>query len=91
MLTGKILPRRREVLLDDNWHVFGRHARVPNVVRVDKDQGPLVVAAGTGVAQHDSWRQPLPLDLRAEHLEELAAALGAAAALPRCSANEDLP
>jgi hypothetical protein len=49
-----------------------------------------MVAAGAGFAQHGSRRQLVPLNLRAERLEELVAALGAAAALARRGANEDL-
>ena len=57
--------------LDDHRHVFERHAGVPDVVRVDEDYRPLVVTPGAGVAQHDERREPTPLDLGAELLEEL--------------------
>ena len=83
-------PSWRQVPLDDDRHVFGRHAGVPDVVRVDEDHRPFVVAARAGVAQHRGRRQPAPLDLSAEGLEELAAALRAAASLARRGANEDL-
>jgi hypothetical protein len=57
---------------------------------VDEDDRSFVVAARAGVAQHRGRPQAAPLDLGAESLEELAAALGAAAALPGCRAHEDL-
>jgi hypothetical protein len=78
------------VSLHDGWHVLRRNAVVPDVVRVDEYDRPLVVAAGAGVAQHRGRREPAPLDLGAEDLEELDAAPGAAAPLPRRSAHEDL-
>jgi hypothetical protein len=83
-------PGGRQVPLDDVGHVLRPDAGVPDIVRVDEDYRPLVVAARAGVAQHRGRRQAAPLDLRAEGLEELAAALGAAAALPRCRAHEEL-
>jgi hypothetical protein len=49
-----------------------------------------VVAEREVFAQNCGWPQAAPLDLGAESLEELAAALGATAALPRCRAHEDL-
>src|SRR3712207_7497781 len=45
--------------------------RSPDVVRVDKDDRTLVVAAGAGVAHYGQGREPAPLDLGPEHLEEL--------------------
>jgi hypothetical protein len=78
------------VLLDDTRHVFGRNAGVPDVVGVDEDDRPLVVAARAGVAQHRVRRISAPLDLETERLKELAAALRAATVLAGGGAHEDL-
>ena len=76
--------------LDYLRHVLGSNAGVPDVVGVDEDDRPLVVAAGADVAQHGGWWEPAPLDLGPERLEELAAAFRAAASLPRRGAHENL-
>ncbi len=80
----------RQVPLDDIGHVLGRYARVPDVIGIDEDHGALVVAAGARVAQHDVRREPAPLDLGPERLDELCPALFAAASLAGGSADEDL-
>ena len=41
-----------EVFLDDPRYVFGGYAGVPDVVREDEDDRPLLVAAGAGVTEH---------------------------------------
>jgi|SRR5215218_8848501 hypothetical protein len=83
-------PGGGQMPLDDIGHVLRRDAGVPDIVGEDEDYRSLVVAARTGVAQHCGRRQAAPLDLSAEGLEELAATLGTAAALPRRRAHEDL-
>ena len=83
-------PRRRQVLLDDARYVLGCNARVPHVVGVDEDDGTLMVAAGAGVAQHGGRREPAPLELRPERLEELSATFATTALFSRGGAHEDL-
>ncbi len=90
MLRGQVLPHRRQVPLDDLRYVLRANVRVPDVVRVDKDDRTLVVAAAAGIAQHGGGREPAPLDLRPEHLEEFGSALRAAAPLSWRGAHEDL-
>jgi hypothetical protein len=79
------------VTLDYHGYVLECHAGVPDVVWVDEDYGPLVVTPGAGVTQHHKWREPTPLDLCAELLEEFVPALCAAAALAWRGAHKDLP
>ena len=81
---------RRQVPLDDARHVLGGDAGVPDIVGVDEDHRPFVVAAGTGVAQHDVRREPAPLDFSPERLDERCPALWAAASLTGRGAHEDL-
>ena len=83
-------PRGGQVPPDYHRHVFERHPSVPDVVRVDEDDRPLMVTSGADIAQHDGRGEPAPLNLRPEHLEELGAALRAAASLPRRGAHVDL-
>ena len=80
-----------EVPFDDLGYVLWGDVGVPNVVREDEDDRAFVVAARAGVAQHRGRRDIQPLDLLSEALQEFAAALRAAAALPRRGAHEDLP
>ena len=88
MPTSQALPS--QVPLDDVRYVLGSDARVPDVVWVDEDDRPFMVAAGAGVAQHGGRREPAPLDLPLERRKEFSAALGTAAALPRCGAHKNL-
>ena len=90
MLRGQVLRHRRQVPLDDLRHLLGSNARVPDVVRVDKDYRTFMVAAGAGIAQYGGGREPAPLDLSPEHLEEFGSALRAAAPLSWRGAHEDL-
>ena len=90
MLRGHVLPHRRQVPLDDLRYVLRANVRVPDVVRVNKDDRTLVVAAGASIAQHGGGQEPAPLDLLPEHLEEFGPALRAAAPLPWRGAHEDL-
>lgn len=76
--------------LYDLGYLLLRHVGVPDVVRVDKDDGTLPVAAGTGVAEHGRRRYTAPVHLLPESFEQLAAAPGAAAPLARGGAHEDL-
>ncbi len=76
--------------LDDTRYILRSNARVPDVVRVDKNDRTLMVAAGAGIAHYDVGREPAPLDLRPEHLEEFGSALRAAAPLSGRGAHEDL-
>src|SRR5215210_1910654 len=71
-------------------HVLGCYTGVPDVVGVDEDDRPFLVAAGAGVAEHGGWRYAEHLNLVSEHLEEFAATLRAAATLARRGAHEDL-
>ena len=83
-------PRGGQVPPDYHRHVFERHPSVPDVVRVDEDDRPLVVTSRASVAQHYQRREPTPLDLCPELLEEFAPAFRAAASLARCGAHEYL-
>jgi hypothetical protein len=76
--------------LDDARYVLRSDARVPDVVRVDKDDRPLMVATGAGVEHYGGGREPEPLDLSPELLQEFDSALRAAAPLSGRGANEDL-
>ena len=76
--------------LDDRRHVVGRDAGIPDIVGVDEDDRPLVVAARAGVTQHRGRRKPATLDLEAKRLQQLATPLRAAAALAGGGAHEDL-
>jgi hypothetical protein len=49
-----------------------------------------VVAAGAGVVQHGLRCEPATLDIRAERIEELSAAIAPAAFFFRRSTHEDL-
>lgn len=85
-----LYPHRHQVTFHYFGHVLRLYAGVPDVVGVDEDDGALVVAACTDVAQHRRGREPAPLDLRPERVEELVAAFGAAAPLSRGGAHEDM-
>jgi acetylornithine deacetylase/succinyl-diaminopimelate desuccinylase-like protein len=71
-------------------HILGLDSRVPDVVRIDKHDRALFVAAGAGVAEHGGWPQASPVYLIFEGFEEFTAAPGAAASFARCGAHEDL-
>jgi hypothetical protein len=88
MLISQSLPR--QVTLDDIRYVLRSNARVPDVVRIDEYDWSFMVAAGAGIAQHGGRREPTPLDLHLERLEEFSAALGTAAALPWSCAHKNL-
>lgn len=76
--------------LHDLRYVCRRNLRVPDVVGVDKDYRPHVVAAGAGVSQDRRRGESAPLDFLPKTLQQLAAALRAATALSGRGANEDL-
>ena len=76
--------------LDDLRHVFGGYAGIPDVVREDEDDRPLLVTAGAGIAKYTRRRQAPADDLFPEPLEKLATAFSSAPALPGSGANEDL-
>jgi len=78
------------VPLDYPRHVPGSDLRVPDVVGIDEDDRALVVATGAGVAQHGGRREPAPLELRPERLEELSATFATTALFSRGGAHEDL-
>ena len=88
MLPGQVF--LRQVPLDYPRHVPGSDAGIPDVVGVDEDDGALVVTAGADVAQHGGGREPAPLDLGPESLDELSAAFRAAASLAWRGAHENL-
>ncbi len=90
MLRGQVLPHRSQVPLDDTRYVLRTNAGVPDVVWVDEDDRPLMVAAGAGVAHYDGGREPEPLDLSPELLQEFDSALRAAAPVSGRGAHEDL-
>ena len=87
--SGQV-PRRRQMPFDDTSDVLRRYARVPDVVRVDEDYWTLVVAAGAGVTHYDGGREPAPLGLGPERIEELDPALRPAAPRPWRCAHEDM-
>src|SRR5215211_9056144 len=80
----------RQVALHYSGHVLGYYAGVPDVVRVDEDDGTFLVTAGACVTEHGGWRYTAQFHLFLEHLEQFAASLRAAAPLTRRGANEDL-
>jgi hypothetical protein len=92
---GKIL----SLALDSNWrhvtfhyfgHVPGCYTGIPDVVRVDEDDGTFLVTTGADVTEHGGLRYAAQLHLFLEHVEQFAAPLRAAASLARGGANEDL-
>ena len=71
-------------------NVFEGYVSVPNVVREHEDDRPILVAAGTSVAQNGRRRNSQAYYLFPEPLEEFATAFGPAPTLPGCGADEDL-
>jgi hypothetical protein len=54
---------------DDLGHVFQRHARIPDVVWIDKNDGAFLVAAGAGVAEHGGRGYAAPVHFLPESVE----------------------
>ena len=71
-------------------NVFEGYVGVPNVVREHEDDRPILVAAGTSVAQNGRRRNSQAYYLFPEPLEEFATAFDPAPTLPGCGADEDL-
>jgi len=71
-------------------HVPRCYAGIPDVVRVDEDDGTFLVTAGACVTEHGGRRYAAQLHLLPELLEQFAAPLRPAAPLTRRGANEDL-
>jgi hypothetical protein len=90
-MTGSfLLPHRRQMALHYFWHVLGCYAGIPDVIRVDEDDGTFLVTAGAGISEDGGRRYAAQFYLFLEHLEQFAAPLRAAASLARRGANEDL-
>src|SRR5215210_957953 len=90
MTDCSLLPHWRKMALHYSGHVLGCYADIPDVVRVDEDDGTFLVTAGACVTDHGGRRYATQLHLFLEHLEQFAASLRAAAPLTRRGANEDL-
>jgi hypothetical protein len=71
-------------------HILGLDSRVPDVVRIDKHDRALFVAAGAGVAEYGIRPEAPPVHLIFKGFEEFTAAPGTAAPLTRSGAHEDL-
>ena len=71
-------------------HVFRLHARVPDIVWIDKDDRTFLVATGAGVAEHCGRPYATPVHLLFEGFEKFTTALGAAASFAGGGAHEDL-
>ena len=76
--------------LDDLWYIFRLYVGIPDVIREDEDDRPLLVAAGASVAQNGRRRKSQADYLFPEPLEEFATAFGPAPTLPGRGADEDL-
>ena len=76
--------------LDYLRHVFELYPRVPDVIRIDEDDGTLLVAAGAGVTKHGGRPHTVPVHLCLEGFEKLTTAPGAAAFFAGGGAHEDL-
>jgi hypothetical protein len=84
------MPLSYQVTLYYLRHVLTRHVRVPDIVRVDKDDGPLLVAASTDVAEDGGRRDAASVHLFPEDFEQFGAPFRATASLARGSAHEYL-
>jgi hypothetical protein len=71
-------------------HVFRLHARIPDIVWIDKDDRTFLVATGAGIAEHGGRRYATPVHLLFEGFEKFTTALGAAASFAGSGAHEDL-
>jgi hypothetical protein len=84
------MPCSCQVTLHYLRHVFEPYSRVPDVLRIDKDDRALLVTAGADVTEHGGWRNAPPFHLVFESIEKLATAPGTAAPFARGGAHEDL-
>ena len=79
-----------QVPLHYSRHILTRYARVPDIVRVDEDNGTFLVPAGADVAKYGCRWHAAQLHLIFESRKKFATPLRAAASLTRRGADEDL-
>jgi hypothetical protein len=80
----------RQVPLHYRRYVFTRYARVPDIVRIDKHDRPVLVPTGADVAKYGCRWHASQLHLVSESRKEFTPSLRAAASLTRRGTDEDL-
>ena len=80
----------RQVPIHYCWYIFTPYARVPDIVRIDEHDRPILVPTGANVSKYGCRWHASQLHLVFESRKKFAPTLRAAAPLTRRGTDEDL-